>query len=373
MNDEYLFGKTYVFKATFETDPSEADKQDVAWAWKKEGGEIQFFNEPGFIDEDGDVAKRIIFNEDLVGETIYLMSYLDEPDVNVSLKFDIVGPSEVIIIAGTEQYSATYGNKMMFPAQAVREIRQNYSTEEYVSLLLFKDGYNTEQVRQVKDSAISHNANVNFVELTSVTDLINHFNTGLGSVDRTNPNEKGHLLRVGMVKIFAHGLPSILDFGLAGSNQRVQRFTSEHVSQLEIRMFNGATIESYACRTGNADRSLSVDTEFGYGADWETKVNPSASLSQNLADHLDIQVYSYLQRTNYTPTWDDKEDEDFQEGYEQIKDEDLNGQIFRPWQWDEALWHDDGAYAPPRVGDTPRGLPPTMYLFEKGEEPRPVN
>ncbi|GEM_PF-4776909 len=105
----------------------------------------------------------------------------------------------------------------------------------------------------------------------------------------------------------------------------------------------------------------------------EGKVKPENSLAQSLAEHLNINVYAFIRRTNYNPTWNDGGDEKFREEYEEIEDESINGQIYRPHNWDEALWHDNGAYALPRAGDTPKGLPANMYLFRKGVKPTPSN
>ncbi|MCP9611088.1 hypothetical protein [Coprobacter tertius] len=42
-------------------------------------------------------------------------------------------------------------------------------------------------------------------------------------------------------------------------------------------------------------------------------------------------------------------------------------------KWDEALWNENGAYAPPVSGNTPGGeLPANLYIFEKGKTPIPT-
>jgi len=273
---------------------------------------------------------------------------------------------EVILVVGTEQHSATYGNKMMFPAQAVREVRQNYSSDEYVSILIFTDGFNAEELIQVEESSKEHNGNVNFIKINSVSELITHINSGTPKITRTSPNSKNHIVKVKIIKIFAHGLPSIFDFGLDGASQESQRFKIEHVSQLKLTSFmSNPIIYSYACRTGNTSWNEI------FASEWKSEVKPKDSLAQKLANHLDAEVHAYLRRSLYVSTWNDGGDKDFQKDYEQIDDESINGMPWRPQKWDEALWNDKGAYAPPTVASTPIGdIPKTMYVFEKDKEPR---
>lgn len=273
---------------------------------------------------------------------------------------------EVILVVGTEQHSANYGNKMMFPAQAIREVNQNYSSQEYVTILMFTDGFNAEELTQVEESAISHNSNVDFIKINSTTELIKHINDGTEKVTRLKPNSKNHFVKVKTIKFFTHGLPSILTFGYEGKNDLKQRFQIEHVSQLKRTSFiPKANIYSYACRTGN----ISWDETFGNN--WKSNVKPENSLAQELANHLDAKVHAYLRRSLYLSTWNDGGDKEFQKNYEQIEDESINGMPWRPHKWDEALWNDAGAYAPPTVASTPIGdIPKTMYIFEKNKEPR---
>ncbi|MGV6832776.1 MAG: LysM peptidoglycan-binding domain-containing protein [bacterium] len=276
---------------------------------------------------------------------------------------------EVILVVGTEEHSANYGNKMMFPAQAVREIRQNYSNLDYITILIFTDGYNSEELKEVEESSRLHNPNTNFIKINSTVNLISHINNGTKKITRLEPNSKNHLVKVKAIKFFTHGLPSILTFGYEGQNDLKQRFQIEHVSQLKRTSFiPKANIYSYACRTGNT----SWDETFGNN--WKNNVKPENSLAQELANHLDAKVHAYLRRSLYLSTWNDGGDKEFQKNYEQIEDESLNEDLWRPdrWdQWDEALWNDQGAYAPPTVASTPIGdIPKEMYIFEKNKEPR---
>jgi LysM repeat protein len=300
---------------------------------------------------------------------------LPEDDGTECDKKKPIEKEEVVLIVGTEQHSATYGNKMMFPAQAIREVNQNYSSQEYVTILIFTDGFNAEELTQVEESAISHNPNVNFIKINSTTELIKHINVGTSKITRTSPNSENHIVKIKTIKIFAHGLASTFDFGLDGSNRESQQFKINHVAELKLESFMpNPEIYSYACRTGNADTRLIASTPgYTYGSDWLEVSQPNKSLAQKLSDHLDAKVHAYLKRSFYTSTWDDGGDEDFKQNYEQIEDESLNEDLWRPdrWnQWDEALWNDAGAYASPTIGNTPKGLPKTMYIFEKNQIPR---
>ena len=274
--------------------------------------------------------------------------------------------SEVLIIVGTEQHSSSYGNKLMFPAQAVREVRQNYKDHKHVTIIMFQDGFTAMQRSIVKRDAKSHNRAVYFKLINSTAELIQYINRGDATISRD-------ILKIGTIKIFSHGLPSILDFGLDGSNSNSQQFGLQHVLQLEVDAFvKSPVIESFACRTGNTSYS-----EMFVADDWERSVNMKQSLAQKLSDHLDATVFAFLRRSNYEPTWVEGNDASYNKKYITITDESTNGaikaikDIFRGYRntFDESLWNVDGAYNVPRAGNSPRGLPANMYIFKKGKDP----
>ena len=197
-------------------------------------------------------------------------------------------------------------------------------------------------------------------------ELIQYINRGDATISRD-------ILKIGTIKIFSHGLPSILDFGLDGSNSNSQQFGLQHVLQLEVDAFvKSPVIESFACRTGNTSYS-----EMFVADDWERSVNMKQSLAQKLSDHLDATVFAFLRRSNYEPTWVEGNDASYNKKYITITDESTNGtikaikDIFRGYRntFDESLWNVDGAYNVPRAGNSPRGLPANMYIFKKGKDP----
>ncbi|MTI30269.1 hypothetical protein [Xanthovirga aplysinae] len=366
--EEMVVGNTYIFKATEFQSSIFTPIKHIWWAEEiEDNGKIEDLpldKENLFKDDKGAVCFK--YTPKKSGK-IRIYAYVSNPSKKVSIETTVYEAikKEIVLIAGTEQHSASYGNKLMFPAQAIREVYKNYSKEEYLTIILFKDGYNSEQIQQIKESAVKHNKNVNYKEVANISQVIDYFNKGDRETVRNKPNSKNHLVKIGEIKIFAHGLPSIFDFGLDGPNEFSQRFKKEDVVKLDPKVFDLPVIHSYACRTGNTDAS-----EF-FGENWETLAKPEESLAQNLADYLDATVFAFINRSNYIPTWDDKQDANYQKGYEEIEDEDVNGRIYKPWNWDETLWHDNGAYGKPRAGTSPVGLPETMYKFQKGKKPTP--
>ena len=273
--------------------------------------------------------------------------------------------SEVLIIVGTEQHSSSYGNKLMFPAQAVREVRQNYKDHKHITIIMFQDGFTAMQLSIVKHDAKSHNRAVYFKFINSTAELIQYINRGDATISRD-------VLKIGTIKIFSHGLPSILDFGLDGVNNSSQRFGVQHVSQLQLDAFiKKPVIESFACRTGNSSSG-----EF-FLSNWQDEIQMKRSLAQKLSDYLDAKVIAYLRRSNYETTWVEGHDAAYNKKYMTITDESTDGvvkaikDILRGSRntFDEALWNSDGAYNLPRAGSTPKGLPADMYVFEKGKDP----
>ena len=293
-------------------------------------------------------------------------SLLSKPGQVNQREVIISNESEILLIVGTEQHSPSYGNKLMFPAQAVREVRQNYGNHKHVTVVMFKDGFTAMQLSIIKRDVKSHNQSVYFKLINSVSELIQYINQGDATISRER-------LKVGVMKVFSHGLPSILDFGLDGANSSSQQFRLQHVSQLKVDAFiKSPVIESFACRTGNVSYS-----EVFLADDWERSVNMKQSLAQKLSDHLDATVFAFLRRSNYEPTWLEGNDASYNKKYITITDESTDGaikaikDIFRGHRntFDEALWNVDGAYNAPRAGGSPRGLPVNMYVFKKGKDP----
>jgi len=256
----------------------------------------------------------------------------------------------------------------MFPAQAVREIRENYKNHKHVNIIIFKDEFTEMQLSIIKRDAKKWNTNLYFKKIYSVSEFITYINNGDATVARNKT-------KISTVKIFSHGLPSVLDFGLDGKNADSQRFEIKHVPQLKREVFTEKPeIYSYACRTGNSDgRSVTLNPSYKYDTESIKLVEPNKSLAQKLADQLNAKVYAYLRRSNYTPTWLDKGNNEYKSKYMTIEDENVSNPLNpKDWfrkGWDEALWNPDGAFLPPKSGDSPAGLlQDGMFIFEKDKK-----
>ncbi|WP_025740810.1 MULTISPECIES: hypothetical protein [Aquimarina] len=436
MSKEVIIGKEYVFSvAEFNKDLSNADKEKVEWAWKKEGGEIQYFEKQGYIDDQGNVSKKISFDKNLAGEKVYVMPFLEEPDPSVSVIIQVLTPvlaKEILLITGTEKESETFGNKLMFMAQTVREVKVNYPDQKYLTVLYYPDDYSSEQIGAFKEAILNFNDKTDIIEIDTRQKMIDYINTKTidASInDRELPNDDNDIVQIGTLKIFSHGMPSRFTFGLGWPivpveiNNVDQEFNKTHVPLLQKEAFAAdAELYSFACRSGNNStarsfvgpgynveyypinpRSLITTTKF-----FETRAEaqrfyddknsgliakairieevptpfeqakPQESLAQDIANHLDIKVYTYLVRSNYADTWKDNGDEIYKAQYEYYEDEDAHNPLNpKDWVrayrssggWDEVIWNPQGAYGPVKAGYTPDGLPRNLYLFTKDAEP----
>ncbi|MEO8234259.1 MAG: hypothetical protein ABI549_02490 [Flavobacterium sp.] len=361
-------GFFYTYKASLSREPKPEEIKMLRWASKNDDGKTNELS--GVSTHNALVKDKIIIgiavNQDCDKVRIY--AYYKKEDEKASVVTDVEN-IEILLIVGTEQHSQTYGNKLMFPAQAVREVRESYKHNKKVTIVIFTDGFNALELSTIEKDSKKINSLVNFKKINSITQLISYINNGEGS----NTRDK---VKVGIVKIFSHGLPSILDFGLDGSNSKSQRFEISHIAKLKVDSFTKkAEIYSYACRTGNADdRLVAYSDNYEYEQDWVKIVKPEESLAQKLSDHLDARVHAFLRRSNYTSTWVEGGDESYKKKYITIEDEEVSNPINpKDWfrkGWDDALWNPEGGYSKPASGKTPGGLLPSgMYVFEKGKKP----
>ncbi|TRX32193.1 hypothetical protein FNW52_17310 [Flavobacterium sp. ZT3R18] len=366
--DKIVLGTFYVYKATTSRKPTVTEIGLLKWSVKFDNGERLIINGVASLNKlDGDkIIIQLVFKHDFEKARIYAFYQKADEDVSVKLNLEL---KEVIVIIGTEQHSQTYGNKLMFPAQAVREIKQNYSKNKYITLLIFTDGFNTEELKIIERDSKKHNKNATLIKINTVDELIKYINYGNHLIKRDE-------IKIDVLKIFSHGLPSIIDFGLDGKNSSLQQFNTNNAKQLKSTSFvNKPIVFSYACRTGNSDNSiLAYSPTYKYDETSIKLVKPEESLAQILAEQLNATVYAYLRRSNYTPTWVEGSDKEYKKKYSKIEDEEVSNPINpKDWfrtGWDEALWNTEGAYTLPRSGDCPGGiLPKGMFKFEKGKKP----
>lgn len=356
--------KWYMYKAKFNREPKEHELNLLKWAREFDENDKKMLID---VSNRGlsEIKYKIIDNT--INNRVKIFAYFQQP--TVFSKAEIV-QGEILFIIGTEQHSQTYGNKLMFPAQAVREIRQYHKNHKHTNILIFKDQYTDMQMSIIKRDAKKWNPLLYFKKINSVDELIKYLNEGDVTINRRKN-------KISIIKIYSHGLPSILDFGLDGDNEQKQRFTISHISKLKKESFTvNSEIYSYACRTGNLDNRIeTANPNYQYDESSLKYVKSNESLAQKLSNYLDAKVYAYLRRSNYTPTWLDNGDENYKRKYITIEDENVSNP-FNPkdWfrrGWDEALWNSDGAYLPPKSGNSPGGLlEEGLFLFQKDKDPK---
>lgn len=357
--------KWYTYKAKFNRTPEKDELKTLKWAgeYNESGKKNLLFD----VSNKGkiEIAHKVLrYNNNL---RLRIFAFFQTPLTNT--KAEII-QGEVLLVVGTEQHSQTYGNKLMFPAQAVRELRENYKNHQYANIVIFKDAFTNMQLSIIKRDAKKWNINLYMKQINSVTELINYINKGDGNVSRSK-------IKISTIKFFSHGLPSVLDFGLDGDHEENQQFKIEHVARLKKESFtSNPEIYSYACRTGNSDgRTVTLNPSYKYDSESIKLVKPEESLAQKLSQNLDAKVFAYLRRSNYMSTWLDGGKEEYKSKYITIEDENVSNP-FNPkdWfrkGWDEALWNPDGAFLPPKSGDSPAGLlQGGLFIFEKDKTPR---
>ncbi|MDD2369933.1 MAG: hypothetical protein PHQ90_11565 [Sulfuricurvum sp.] len=277
---------------------------------------------------------------------------------------------EVLIVVGTEQHDFDYGMALAFPAQAVREVRENYPSHTHLTIIMFTDGYTSLSLDIIKRDAKSWNPTIYFKKINSTAELIKYINEGDATVKRSTT-------KIETVKIFSHGYPSNLVFGLDGKNGDIQQFGIGDVPKLKLSSFvtTDPSIYSYACRTGNLGLLSAISYD---DTTWREEVKPQNSLAQKLANHLDAKVYAYITRSDYNPTWkDDGDTSGYKATRMTIENEKINATAKQTFKiltmrqrnnWDEMIWNTKGAYKPPIGGTTPSGLPTGLFLFQKDKE-----
>lgn len=280
---------------------------------------------------------------------------------------------ETIIIVGTEQHSANSANKLMFPAQAVREVRENLNEYPYLEILIFKDGYTKNQLDAFSKAILSYNEKARVIQINSVEELINFINGGSIKINKESKYRESK--KISEIKIFAHGYvrdktnEGVIAFGLDGKNASKQELDNKIFSEINENVFlknNQSHLYSYACRTG-------------IGVSSEIVNNPlkSNSLAQKISNHSQIIVHAYMKRSLYEDTWgtqnhrdtyisDNDKGESFVENLKtDIKDvfvDDPNDMsLFTTYistekKIDGAIWNSKGAYLPVKAGDFPKGI-----------------
>ena len=263
----------------------------------------------------------------------------------------------------------------MFPAQAVREVRENFDDDPNLEVLIFKDGYTEKQLNAFSNAILSFNKESRVIQINSTEELINFIN--VGSREKNKESKYRESRKISKIKIFAHGYvrdktnEGVIAFGLDGINSSIQELDNENFSKINKNSFltnNESHLYSYACRTG-----IGVSNDLIVTGSSEKL----SSLAQKMSNHGQIIVHAYMKRSEYKDTWGtqnhrDTYFSDYDKGeslWENVKTDLKDSfksdpddiKIFIDYistetKIDGALWNPKGAYINVKAGDTPSGV-----------------
>lgn len=370
-------GKTYTFKATGFSRKIENSKEleNVKWAYKLDGGKIRDFPDQNGNVKEKTVEKSITIKNDVAANNAAIVYvYFENKEVEGNVSFNIL-IKEVIIIVGTEQHYENNANKLMFPAQAVREIHKNFQDHPNLKVLIFKDGYTHKQLTAFNKAIFNFNKNAKITQIETTEELIDFFNNGQKDIIIEHR-------KIEHISIYAHGYvrdttnEGVIAFGYEGSNASKQELDINEFEKLNENKFlpdKQTHLYSYACRTG-----------IGTSVNITNKANRDNSLAQKMANHGNITVHAYLRRSLYSDTWGT---ENQQNTY--ISDNDKAGSVwgnikadindlinsdpkdikdFSKYMSTETkingvIWNPQGAYLPVKAGTTPIGVSEKYETF----------
>ncbi|MFS2161749.1 PAAR domain-containing protein [Pseudomonas sp. Pseusp122] len=200
---------------------------------------------------------------------------------------------ELIAVAGSQHDNGS-GNKMMFIAQAVRELAEFRSDKPGLTrtLVVFTPTYNDAMLSAARASADLYAAG--FITVSNAQELIDYLNQGKDR--KQSPIE--HL------SLFSHGVPQRIAFGYQLAEDPQMSLDVLNYQQIFALSFAGsAQIDSYACRTGMGNvHDLAIEGLLQFSSQTDE------SLAQLLADHLQIKVRAFIRRSDYKNTWGSFED-----------------------------------------------------------------
>jgi len=373
-------GKTYIFKATEFEKSTLSPIKNIWWAEQIDEGEIcdlETNKDNLYLDDD----KNVCFKYKIETEKpIRIYAYGSKPLEEISVLVNKV-IKETILIVGTEQHSTNSANKLMFPAQAVREVRENFSDTPVLEVLIFKDGYTENQLKAFSNAVLFFNKEARIIEINEVEELINFINEGTTNSNKNSTYRNSR--KISEIKVFAHGYvrdktnEGVIAFGLDGKNANKQELDNKVFNKIDKNVFltnNESHFYSYACRTGIGVSSEIVNDPL-----------KSNSLAQKISNHSQIIVHAYMKRSLYADTWgtqnhrdtyisDNDKGESFIENLKtDIKDmiaddpNDMNSfalYIATEKNIDGAIWNTQGAYLPVKAGDYPKGIPNSYETYK---------
>jgi len=96
--DKVRHGVMYRYTVVSYSRPvTQAEALSVKWAYQVEGKDVQFFEHSGYIDEQGNLSKRISFVEGTVDKTVHVMPYAVNPTKNVSVEVEVIADQVVYL------------------------------------------------------------------------------------------------------------------------------------------------------------------------------------------------------------------------------------------------------------------------------------
>ncbi|MBU6959590.1 hypothetical protein KRR23_17855 [Pseudomonas sp. CVAP len=265
----------------------------------------------------------------------------------------------MIAVAGS-QHDESPANKMMFIAQAVRQLAEFKRDKPNMkrTLVIFTPFYTESMLSAARKSAQEYSSGL--VTVTDAGGLINYLNTGK---DRSqSPIE--HLA------VFSHGVPQSVAFGYQlseGDSMALDVLNYERISPLAFS--SSARIDSYACRTGMGNKP---DYRIEEVIQFFPQTNES--LAQLLANHLGIKVGAFVRRSDYKNTWGTFEerqkgklctltDNAAPSSKWCTKWDQLNTERKRSKRNNNFTYQSVGAINPVISGDTPLALPGGFFEF----------
>lgn len=259
---------------------------------------------------------------------------------------------EKIVVVGSEnrKWNLTFALPGMKLARALKK----GAGDEKVTLLLCKAGYTDNQMKRIQKYVNKNNIAIQVV--TSSNDIVNYINNKSISKEQSGRKEDP----ITEVAIFAHGKPGELMFAYHQPDVEANySFTKAEVQKLDKSAFkDGATITSFACRTG---AGKNVD-------DVTRDTDPETSLAQDMANHLGVTVWAYQCRSDYEDILPSSILNSAMEACGLVdKDKTYDAQ---GGSWDSNAAIDNVSY--PHEGSTP-SLSPGMTVFKKGAKPAIVD
>lgn len=275
---------------------------------------------------------------------------------------------ENIIVIGAEVHSEKASNKLMFMAQAVRKI----NIEKIQTIIYFEQGYSENMKTEFEKSVNLYNKNISIIRISSISQLISYINIGSIFHNLINirifPYKNNSIYKIKNIYIYSHGMPSritfLLDWETYKVNHNIQSDEKSSANELNLTNYmnlnpesflDGASIWSYACRTGLSSENNSDIEIFTWGEE--------ESLAQKMADFLNINIYAFLKRSSYEDTWGSKLD---RLSLKIFDDDEFSNYKKEEKKIDNKFtWQPQGAYRDVKAGDTPHGPPNCLCLFRK--------